>query len=97
MQPPRRKVVRRAGSCQALAACLSQAPPCAQASFEEGFINNADPSVLRFLIASRDEVCPYGLPVHFATSLQSNLAGAFMNIAREGHALAGGHCRVPIC
>lgn len=27
-----------------------------QASFEEGYINEADPSVLRFLIASRQEV-----------------------------------------
>lgn len=27
-----------------------------QASFGEGYINEADPSVLRFLIASRDEV-----------------------------------------
>ena len=29
---------------------------CAQASFEEGYINDSDPSVLRFLIASRQEV-----------------------------------------
>ena len=28
---------------------------CAQAAFEEGYINTADPSVLRFLIASRNE------------------------------------------
>ncbi len=28
----------------------------AQASFQEGYINEADPSVLRFLIASRQEV-----------------------------------------
>ena len=28
----------------------------AQASFEEGYINDSDPSVLRFLIASRQEV-----------------------------------------
>ena len=27
-----------------------------QASFEEGYVNDADPSVLRFLIASREEV-----------------------------------------
>ena len=27
-----------------------------QASFEEGYINDSDPSVLRFLIASREEV-----------------------------------------
>ena len=27
-----------------------------QARFEEGYINEGDPSILRFLIASRDEV-----------------------------------------
>ena len=30
--------------------------PCLQARFGEDYINEADPSVLRFLIASRDEV-----------------------------------------
>lgn len=36
--------------------CARRACLRAQASFEEGYINDADPSVLRFLIASREEV-----------------------------------------
>lgn len=38
--------------------CLWQAMVDAEeaASFQEGYINDSDPSVLRFLIASREEV-----------------------------------------